>query len=92
MNKILGVFLISFLIFEDFFSWCGCRISIFMFRDFKVHKKNKFVFCVFFGVHVFICMIFLVSIVLGAHLVVHDIAVELANLACTQIQHQLIKN
>jgi hypothetical protein len=85
-------FLISFLIFEDFFSWCGCRISIFMFRDFKVHKKNKFVFCVFLVCMFSYVRFFLVSILLGAHLVVHDIAVELANLACTQIQHQLIKN
>jgi hypothetical protein len=50
----------------------------------KCTRKTSLCF-VYVGVHVFICMIFLVSILLGAHLVVHDIAVELATLACSSV-------
>ncbi len=52
----------------------------------SAQEKQVCVLCMF-GVHVFICMIFLVSILLGAHLVVHDIAVELATLPVYVLVH-----
>jgi hypothetical protein len=75
-----------FLCLGSLFSWYGFGVSYFMFLDSKAHKKNMWLFCVFWTwipmvsrgvflnicVHVFMCVILLVLIILGNNLVANN--------------------
>ncbi len=65
---------------------CDSKLSSFMLWNSKTHKTNMWLFCVFWTwilvvcrwvflicVHVFMCMTFLVLVVLGADLGIHNI-------------------